>query len=54
MSIDSSLKFRGGLGKHRNVLSRAERLKKLQSLGQFSADKQSILGLPKVGNRKLK
>jgi len=30
MSIDRSLKIRGALSRHRNVLSRAERLEKLK------------------------
>jgi small basic protein (TIGR04137 family) len=55
MSLDSSLKSGNALATHRNVLSRAERIQKLQSLGKFDAKKgQKPLGLPKVGNRKLK
>ena len=52
MSIDSSLKFKGGLTRHRNVLTRAERLAKLQAEEKLK-DGQSALGLPKVANRKL-
>jgi small basic protein (TIGR04137 family) len=65
MSLDSSLKTGGGLQRHRNVLTRAERIAKLKDNDKFDADaKKDIreggkkitkpLHLPKVGNRKLK
>lgn len=53
MSIDSSLRSSAGLSTHRNVLSRAERIAKLQTVGKFTAGKNTALGLPKVANRKL-
>lgn len=53
MSIDNSLKSGSGLVRHRNVLSRAERITKLESLGKFAPDSDSALGLPKVANRKI-
>ena len=53
MSIDSSLKTSGGLTRHRNVLSRAERIEKLTEKGAFDSAESDPLGLPKVGNRKL-
>lgn len=53
MSIDSSLKTGGSLAKHRNVLSRAERITKLAKVGKFSMESGSPIGLPKVGNRKV-
>lgn len=53
MSLDSSLKIGGGLAGHRNVLTRAERIAKLQELGEFTEDDSSALGLRKVGNRKV-
>ena len=53
MSIDSSLKSGGGLERHRNVLSRAERIEKLKASGKFDANENDALHLPKVGNRKL-
>lgn len=53
MSIDRSLKVAGGLTKHRNVLKRSERVAKLASKGKFDMEKDSPLGLPKVGNRKV-
>ena len=53
MSLDSSLKAGGGLQRHRNVLSRPERIAKLSAAGKFDLEKDQALGLPKVGNRKL-
>ena len=50
MSLDSSLKTAGGLTRHRNVLTRTERIEKLIEAGKFGDDP---LGLPKVGNRKV-
>ncbi|GIW77038.1 MAG: hypothetical protein KatS3mg104_2101 [Phycisphaerae bacterium] len=52
MSMDPSLKSATGLVRHRNVLSRAERLAKLAEQGKWDESK-SVFGLPKVGNRKL-
>lgn len=54
MSLDRSLKASGGLAKHRNVLTRAERIAKLSGLSKFDSKTGSPLGLPKVGNRKVK
>ncbi|MFC1675970.1 small basic protein [Planctomycetota bacterium] len=51
MSIDRSLKIRGALERHRNVLSRAERIEKLKEEERWSDD-DSPLGLPKVAHRK--
>ena len=53
MSIDQSLKVSGGLSKHRNVLTRAERVEKLVAKGEFDMEKDSPLGLRKVGNIKV-
>lgn len=53
MSLDPSLKTGGGLAGHRNVLTRAERIAKLQQLGEFEGEESSALGLRKVGNRKV-
>lgn len=53
MSLDSSLKVGGGLAGHRNVLTRAERIAKLQQLGEFKNEESNALGLRKVGNRKV-
>ncbi|MFC1763700.1 small basic protein [Planctomycetota bacterium] len=52
MSIDPSLKVKGALSRHRNVLSRAERLEILKDLERWE-DGDSVLGLPKVGHRKV-
>ncbi len=51
MSLDRSLKTAGNLSRHRNVLSRAERIAKLQEKSKFG-ESQSPIGLPKVGHRK--
>jgi len=53
MSVDPSLKTSGLLTRHRNVLTRAERLKKLVDEDRHPEGK-SIFGLPKVANRNLK
>ncbi len=52
MSIDSSLKIKGALSRHRNVLNRAERVEKLKEDGTWTED-NSVTGLPKVSNRKV-
>ena len=51
MSIDRSLKTRGALDRHRNVLKRAERIELLKEEERW-ADSDSVLGLPKVAHRK--
>ncbi len=51
MSLDRSLKTSGALSRHRNVLSRAERLEKLKEQERWK-DGDSVLGLPKVSHRK--
>ena len=51
MSIDRSLKIKGALSRHRNVLSRAERIEALQEEERWE-DNDSPLGLPKVAHRK--
>ncbi|MBC8470202.1 MAG: small basic protein [Planctomycetes bacterium] len=51
MSIDRSLKIKGALSRHRNVLSRAERIEKLKDEERWS-EGDSLLGLPKVAHRK--
>ena len=53
MSLDASLKSGGGLSRHRNVLTRAERIAKLVENGEFDTEKGNPLGIRKVGNRKL-
>lgn len=58
MSIHGSFNSQGGFAKHRNVLSRAERIERLKVDGKWKAkdDKgvqSSIFNLPKVRNIKL-
>ncbi|MEM1010980.1 MAG: small basic protein [Planctomycetota bacterium] len=53
MSLHTSLKAAGGLSRHRNVLTKAERLAKLIANGKVDKDDPYVLGLPKTANRKL-
>lgn len=51
MSIDRSLKVKGALKRHRNVLTRAERIEKLKDEERWS-EGDSVFGLSKVAHRK--
>ncbi|MCK4849896.1 MAG: small basic protein [Phycisphaerae bacterium] len=51
MSLDKSLKSQNSLVRHRNVLTRAERLEKLEEEDRWS-EGASVLGLAKVAHRK--
>ena len=51
MSIHHSLKIRNALSRHRNVLTRAERIEKLKEEERWSQE-DPVLGLPKVAHRK--
>ena len=51
MSIDRSLKIKGALARHRNVLTRAERIEQLKDEEQWT-EGDSLLALPKVAHRK--
>jgi small basic protein (TIGR04137 family) len=51
MSLDRSLKSANSLIRHRNVLTRAERLLKLAEDEKWDESK-SVFGLPKVEHRK--
>ena len=51
MSIDPSLKINGALTRHRNVLTRAERIEVLKDEERWS-EGDSLLGLQKVAHRK--
>ena len=51
MSIDKSLKSRDTLQRHRNVLTRAERIEHLRESDHWT-DGSSPFGLPKIGHRK--
>ena len=52
MSLDRSLKGKGGLIRHRNVLKRSERLAILKDDERWD-DSKSVFGLPKVAVRKV-
>ena len=52
MSIDRSLKIKGALTRHRNVLSRNERIEILRDEDRWE-DGDDVTGLPKVGHRKV-
>ena len=47
MTMDRSLKVQAGAIKTRNVLSRAERVARLQELDRFN-EEASVIGMPKV------
>jgi len=51
MSIDRSLKTKGALSRHRNVLRRAERVEQLEEEERWG-EGDSVFGLPKVAHRK--
>jgi len=51
MSMHRSLKSRNALERHRNVLSRAERIKVLQEQEKWQ-EGRSVFGLPKIAHRK--
>jgi small basic protein (TIGR04137 family) len=51
MSIDPSLKLKNALVRHRNVLTRAERLDVLKDEERWN-EGDPVMGLPKVGHRK--
>lgn len=51
MSVDRSLKIKGALTRHRNVLTRAERVEQLKDEERWS-EEDSVLGMVKVAHRK--
>ena len=51
MSIDRSLKIKGALSRHRNVLKRVERIEQLKEEERWS-EGDCPFGLPKVAHRK--
>jgi small basic protein (TIGR04137 family) len=51
MSVDRSLRIKGALKRHRNVLTRAERIEKLQEEEKWT-EEDPVIGLPKVAHRK--
>lgn len=52
MSLDRSLRSLDTLVRHRNVLTRAERILRLQRDGRWKPE-DGVFGLPKVAHRKL-
>lgn len=52
MSLDKSLKGKDTLARHRNVLTRAERIEHLKESGLWAEESKAI-GLPKVAHRKV-
>lgn len=50
MSIDRSLKLKDALKRHRNVLSRGERIEVLKKEERW--EEGQVMGLPKVAHRK--
>lgn len=52
MSIDRSLKVKSALKRHRNVLSREERIKVLKTEERWQ-EGDKVVGLPKVAHRKM-
>ena len=48
MTLDPTLKHRGGLLRQRSVLTRAERIAKMTEEGKFDPEENSPLGLPKT------
>lgn len=53
MSVDRSLRGKTSLSRHRNVLKRAERVDGMKARDLWK-DEFGALGLPKLGNRKVK
>ena len=51
MSLDASLKSRTALSRHRNVLTRAQRIEKLEDEARWR-EGDDVFGLPKVKHRK--
>ncbi len=52
MSMDKSLKGRNVLTRHRNVLTRAERIEYLKETDRWTEESRAM-GLPKVAHRKV-
>jgi len=51
--MDRSLKSKASLTRHRNVLTRAERIKVLEDQERFKRGEMTPFGLPKVAHRKV-
>jgi small basic protein (TIGR04137 family) len=53
MTLHRSLRSANEMARHRNVLSRVERIEKLQEEKRWDPENDSILGLPKVRSMKV-
>ena len=53
MSVHKSLRTGGSLNKHRNVLTRIERIKILEEAGNWREGQNGVLGLRKVKSIKM-
>jgi small basic protein (TIGR04137 family) len=53
MSLHRSFLAGRSTGRHKNVLSRVDRINKLRAEGKWDPESDSVFGLPKVGNRKV-
>ena len=53
MSIHSSFRSSGSAAKHRNVLTRLERLEKLEEANRWNPTEDGLFGLPKVRSIKV-
>lgn len=53
MSVHKSLRTGGSLTKHRNVLTRSERIKVLEEGGEWREGQHNVLGLRKVKSIKV-
>ncbi|MBN2711661.1 MAG: small basic protein [Planctomycetes bacterium] len=53
MSIHRSLRRSSASAGHRNVLTKLERIEKLESKERWDAENDSLLGLPKVRSIKV-
>lgn len=53
MSVDRSLRGKTALSRHRNVLTRAERVDGMKK-NDLWKEGMSAIGLPKLGNRKVR
>ncbi|MFH1420084.1 MAG: small basic protein [Planctomycetota bacterium] len=53
MSMDRSLRSKSSLSRHRNVLTRTERIENLIENEKFTPSEDRPVGLPKVAHRKV-
>ncbi len=53
MSIHSSFRTGGSASKHRNVLTRLERLEKLEAAERWNSAEDGLFGMPKVRSIKV-